>query len=107
MAQRTSPPPAARRAGQIRWAAWADGHWWELQRGPDHDKPPRQALQAARMWAKRQDPPMWVDAQLPDPEDTYAVWKIRFQYRERGDAARVRDSRAAEQASVTEQPDPG
>ncbi len=59
------------------------------------------------MWAKRQQPPMWVDAELPHPDDVWAVWKIRFKYREPGDAARERDRKAADAASGAQNGDPG
>jgi len=76
MATKTKPPRTITRAGQIDWSKWADGYWWSLQKGIDHDQTPRAALKAARMWAVRNG--YWVNAELPPVDQEFGCWKLCF-----------------------------
>lgn len=82
MATKTKPPATVSRAAQVRWRQWADGYWWELQKGRDHDQTPREALKAARMWGVRNG--YWVNAELPPPDQPWACWKLCFTKRDPG-----------------------
>lgn len=74
--------PRTDRGKQVDWSPFANGRWWQIRRGDDHDQTPRKALQAARMWAKRAERPMLVEAVLPPVGQDDTPWKIRFTYRE-------------------------
>lgn len=82
MAVKTKPPRTISRGAQVHWGQWADGHWWQLQKGKDHDQAPREALKAARMWAVRNG--YWVNAELPPRDQPYGCWKLCFTKREPG-----------------------
>lgn len=74
MAKRSTQQRVVVRAPQLRWADWADGSWWDLRMGEDHDQPPRKAAQAARMWAKRNG--MWANIVI-NGDDT-DPWSVQF-----------------------------
>lgn len=75
----TLPEPRSR---PFDWSTVADGSWWALSRRTtanpdgDHDQEPRRALQAARMWARRNG--MLAEARLPPTDNPDAQWAIRF-----------------------------
>lgn len=76
----TEHQPTKRRGSLKDWSTFANGRWWRLRRGVDHDQPPRKALQSARMWAKRND--MLAEAVLPPVGEDDAPWDLRFYHRD-------------------------
>lgn len=84
MAKRARGPRGVTRAPQIEWAEWADGEWWDLTQGEDHDQDPRKAAHAARMWAARHG--FWANVQIIGEQAT--TWSIQFVPRD-DEAARV------------------
>jgi hypothetical protein len=68
--------PTERRGSLLDWSQFANGRWWRLRRGEDHDQTPRKALQSARMWAKRNG--MLAEAELPAVGEDDEPWAIRF-----------------------------
>lgn len=48
---KTTEPPESTRSPYVAWAQYADGAWWELERGQDFTQGAAQATRAARQWA--------------------------------------------------------
>lgn len=65
------------RARAVDWEAIANGGWWTMVPGVDHDQDARGALKAARTWGL--DFGLRVEAKLPAVDKPFGTpWQLRF-----------------------------